>query len=38
MHPERIRHFRGTSYEVGFAMGRALGPRLGQNIAAYLRK
>ena len=33
---ERIRHFKGTPYEIGFAAGRAHAAKLEQNIAHYL--
>jgi hypothetical protein len=35
---ERIRRFAGTPREVGLAAGRAIGPRLEENIARYLRE
>jgi hypothetical protein len=35
MEPERIVYARGTPWEIGVARGRALGPRMEQNIRAY---
>jgi len=37
-HAGRIRHLKGTPFEIGYAMGRSLGPRLDANIARYVRQ
>lgn len=34
----RIHHLKGTPFEMGYAMGRSLGPRLEANIARYVRE
>lgn len=34
---DRIYHLRGSPFEIGFAMGQALGPRLEANISSYIR-
>ena len=34
----RIYHLKGNPYEIGFAMGQALGPRLGDNITRYIHQ
>lgn len=35
-HYNRIRHYKGTPYEIGFASGRALGDKLEQTISIYI--
>ncbi len=35
-HLDRIHHFKGSPYEIGFAAGRTLGARLGQTINHYI--
>lgn len=35
-HKQRIQHFSGTAYDVGYASGLTLGPELEQNISQYL--
>jgi hypothetical protein len=34
----RIYHLKGAPYEIGLAMGQALGPRLGDNITRYIHR
>ncbi len=38
MNSNRIYHLTGTAKEIGLAMGRALGPRLEENVARYIQK
>lgn len=35
-HTDRISHFKGDPYEIGFAAGRALGNKLEQTISCYI--
>lgn len=37
-HTKRIHYLEGSPFEVGYAMGRALGPRLEANIRRYARE
>ena len=35
---DRVYHLKGTPYEIGLAMGQALGARLGENITRYIHE
>jgi len=37
-HKNRIRHLKGSPFEIGFAMGQSLGSRLEANIERYVRE
>lgn len=35
---DRIHHLKGSPFEIGYAMGQSLGPKLESNIARYVRE
>jgi hypothetical protein len=35
---DRIHHLKGSPFEIGYAMGQSLGPKLGANIERYIRE
>jgi len=37
-HTSRIRYLRGTPFEIGYAMGRSLGPRLEADFRRYVQE